>query len=740
MAKDVGVRRTAEGGRAVRRRPILLAGAALAAGLVLFQTVGAQSPTGSGANQPKVYPVAVPPVPPARPAGEWGATTPGYPAPQPPANPVRPAGAGYLPPPTGQQGTSPAGNRPRLTNPVVAGPDGVRPAGFELPPPNMDAPPVRPAGGLPLPAGALPPPSITIDPSNNDSKFPPAAATVPPTIPVPPSGGVPAPPGLPLAPAAPPLTPPPASSPAVPPLPVPPAVAGTGNVGVAPIPVVTPGVGSDTGLSPGSTPVRPSIVGAGGALPGRAIQNVTIEAVCPETIGFGQEFRYELIVRNAGTSPLVGVRIEDELPVGVKYIGSDPPAELQGDRLTWGIGQLEAGGEKRVVVRVKPAEEGEVRSRATVTYTSAVDARTRVTRPRIAVAITGAELCRAGEDTVFQIKVSNVGSGPASRMILHAQLTEGLVHAQGSRIEAELANLGAGESKTIPLKVNAAKAGAQWCQIAVSVEGCPDATAKATVNVVEPMLQVTQTGPARCLVRSEPVYEITLANPGTAATDPITVYSVLPEGFEYIQASEGGSFSTTNRAVVWKLPGLAPGSSRAVSLKVRAGVATDGVLRTIAQAMPEQPATGTVAAGGLAVRTAGRALEAKTETAIKAEGVAAVRFEVIDLEDPVEVGKEAVYEIRVTNQGTGVCTNVQLVAAMAEGTAYAGASGPTQVRAQGQHIVFDPIPTLGVKGEAIYRVRVKGTTAGEARFRVQLTSDQVRTPVVKEESTRFYKE
>ena len=100
------------------------------------------------------------------------------------------------------------------------------------------------------------------------------------------------------------------------------------------------------------------------------------------------------------------------------------------------------------------------------------------------------------------------------------------------------------------------------------------------------------------------------------------------------------------------------------------------------------------------------------------------------------MGKEAVYEIRVTNQGTGACTNVQLVAAIAEGTEYKGSSGPTQIKAQGQHLVFDPIPTLAVKGEAVYRVRVRGTAAGDLRFRVQLTCDQVRTPVVKEESTQ----
>jgi len=127
-----------------------------------------------------------------------------------------------------------------------------------------------------------------------------------------------------------------------------------------------------------------------------------------------------------------------------------------------------------------------------------------------------------------------------------------------------------------------------------------------------------------------------------------------------------------------------------------------------------------------------------------AEGVAAVRFEVVDVEDPVEVGKEAVYEIRVTNQGTGPCTNIQIAAALAEGTEFAGASGgpnqQAQVRTQGQAIVFDPIPSLGVKGDVTYRVRIKGLMPGDHRFRVQLTCDQLRTPVIKEESTRFYKE
>jgi uncharacterized repeat protein (TIGR01451 family) len=355
------------------------------------------------------------------------------------------------------------------------------------------------------------------------------------------------------------------------------------------------------------------------------------------------------------------------------------------------------------------------------------------------VTATCAQVCRVGEDAVFQIKVTNSGTGPAQNMVLRAEMTEGLFFPHGPKLgpklETTLATLPAGETKTLTLPLNAVKAGLQACQFTVTADGSPETSAKAQVNVVEPQLQITQTGPAKCLVRAEPTYEITLSNPGTAATDPITVHAVLPDGFDYVQASDSGAFSPTNRAVSWKLPGLPAGGTKAVAVKLRAAAAGDVVLRAIAVAAPEQ---NVAPAGG--AKPAGRILEAKGETAIRAEGVAAVRFEVKDLDDPVEVGKEAVYEIRVTNQGTGACTNVQLMAALSEGTTFSGASGPTNVKAQGQTLVFDAIATLPVKGETVYTVRVKGNVAGDQRFRVQLTCDQVRTPVVKEESTSFYKQ
>ena len=217
---------------------------------------------------------------------------------------------------------------------------------------------------------------------------------------------------------------------------------------------------------------------------------------------------------------------------------------------------------------------------------------------------------------------------------------------------------------------------------------------------------------------------------------------MLPDGFEWInQASDSGSCS--GRTVTWRLPALAAGSNRTLTLKLRASAATDArgsLLRTVAHAGP----AGVVPAGGAAPIRNSRSLEAKAETAVIAEGVAAVRFDVVGLDNPVAVGKEVTYEIRVMNQGTGACSNVQIAAALAEGSEFISATtGNNQngtAKVVGQQLSFDLLPTLGVKGEVVYRVRVKGNAAGDLRFRVQLSCDQLKTPVVKEESTTFVKE
>ncbi len=658
-----------------------------------------------------------------------------------PARPIVQTSGTNTPAPTG---------RPRITQAVVAGPEGVIPASFEsgspIPPPPLKlpskstTPPPTPIPDASAPnLGALPPPMIQVESAPDPKQNPPmvpapkpfAAPTSTPTPkPLPfqpkplPTSGVEVPPVKPPVETKSTFAPPPAM-PVTPPPAVPSQVFPASST-----PVVSQSVAKPQPLT------MPS-VSLGTPLPSKAMPAVTVEVLTPESISVGSPITFEYVVRNAGSTAVQNVRVEADQPGRTTLVGTEPAAEVAGERLAWNLGTIEGGAEKRVKATVKAADEGDLRSRATVTFATAADGQVKVTRPRVTVAVTGPESARVGDPVAFQIKLTNSGTGPAGKLVLRAEFTGGLAHSAGAVIEAELANLAAGSSRSLTLDTIAAKSGPQTCTITATADSNAPEAAKATVNLVEPLLIVKQTGPAKCLVRSEPVYAIELSNPGTAATDAITVWSTIPEGFEFVSATEGGTVATGNKTVSWRVPGLQPGTARVVTVKLRATAPSAGVVKTDAQAGAD--ATGIVQTG-TKPEAASKPLTAHAETVVKSEGVPALRFEVVDVEDPVEIGKEAVYEIRVANQGTGACTNVLVVADLPDGSAAMGATGPTTGRASGQQIAFDPIPVLAVKGDATFRVRVKGTLPGDQRFKVRVSCDQIRTPVVKEESTRFYKE
>jgi hypothetical protein len=66
------------------------------------------------------------------------------------------------------------------------------------------------------------------------------------------------------------------------------------------------------------------------------------------------------------------------------------------------------------------------------------------------------------------------------------------------------------------------------------------------------------------------------------------------------------------------------------------------------------------------------------------------------------------------------------------------AEGPTRFQVEGQQVHFQELPRLAPKASTVYRLRVQCQSAGDMRVRVQLTTDDIRTPITKEEATRVY--
>ncbi|MFL5331087.1 MAG: hypothetical protein ACJ8C4_19525 [Gemmataceae bacterium] len=446
---------------------------------------------------------------------------------------------------------------------------------------------------------------------------------------------------------------------------------------------------------------------------------VVLEKRCPETVNVGATLTYDIIVRNVGACPVSLVRVEDELPAGTKYAGSEPAAEPVGDRLVWSLGSMEAGTERKLHVEVQPSAEGEFRSNATVSFSATAAMRSKVVCPKLAVTITGPESALSGEPVPFQIQVSNPGSGPVQNLVLRVKLPVGLQHPNGNHVEAELGALPAGETRTIPLRTTAAAGGLVSAEVSATGEGVAEAAAKADVQLLQPQLQIRRTGPSKILFKGEVTEEFEIHNPGNAPANNVTIVEVLPPGLEFIGASDSGTFDATSRSVTWKL-GLAPaGARRTIALKTRATVVGDHPSRTVA--------------------TADRGLEARADGVVAVEGVPALAIEIVALDDPIEVGGELTFEIRAFNRGSCPCTNIQIQGIAPEGLLPCDANGPTAGKTAGQQVTFEALPKLATKADAVFRIKVRAMQAGDFRFKVQMSCDELKLPVIKEEAARVYK-
>ncbi|MSR55903.1 MAG: DUF11 domain-containing protein [Gemmataceae bacterium] len=466
----------------------------------------------------------------------------------------------------------------------------------------------------------------------------------------------------------------------------------------------------------------------GGPTSNQVSPNVTIETVVPDAVPLGKDASYEIVVRNAGLIPVTGLKVEEELPQGARYLGGEPMADVSLNTLRWTIGDLAAGAEKRMKVNVKPVGDADHKTSPKMTYSASTTSTLKITRPKLIATVTGPESVLLNEEAAFTIQVKNEGTGPATKVKIHVSLPAGLKHPQqreGSPVEAELPALAAGETKAVTLKTIAIHPGPQTCELTVMAEACGAVIAKATSMVQKPMLVAKLVGPGKAMVRGEPTFTLEVSNPGNATTPNVQAAVSFPEGLEFVSASDSGNYEPGSRTVTWNLGGQAAGGKKSLTFKLRAGIAGKIEVRAIA-ASP--------------LKLEDKQLDAKSSAVLQVEGVPAFAFEVLNLDNPAEVGKEVTYEIRVLNQGTCPLTGVRIAMAMSEGLTVTSVTGPSKHTANGLTVSFEPVPRLAVKADMVIRVKAKGTTAGDLRCKVQLSCDQLKQPVFKEESTVFFQQ
>ncbi len=158
--------------------------------------------------------------------------------------------------------------------------------------------------------------------------------------------------------------------------------------------------------------------------------------------------------------------------------------------ILWEMGTLRPGAETTVMMELMPVEEGDIGSIATVTFEAAASARTLVTRPQLTLEHTTTREVLVGEEVVFNIKLSNPGTGAATNVFIEENVPTGLQHFNGSELEYQIGTIRPGESRMLELTLKADQAGLVRNVLHARADGNVAVEDSCELEVVSPELRV----------------------------------------------------------------------------------------------------------------------------------------------------------------------------------------------------------------------------------------------------------
>ena len=225
-------------------------------------------------------------------------------------------------------------------------------------------------------------------------------------------------------------------------------------------------------------------------------------------------------------------------------------------------------------------------------------------------------------------------------------------------------------------------------------------------------------------------YFITVFNSGTALPTGVVVQLEFAPGMEYVSSHGPTKAKLENNVVIFApLASIAP--RKAIKWRVKFKMHKVGRQIITASIMTQQLSKPVVKCESTTVFN---------KAFYKNGKVPALACELIDINDPVDVGDTETYVIRVQNQGNADITGIKIVCDLDDNMKLIKTTGPTdKLELKNQELSFQPLSCLKPRKKATWQVWVRGQRAKKARFQMKVTADQFPIPIIRAESTNFYK-
>jgi hypothetical protein len=452
------------------------------------------------------------------------------------------------------------------------------------------------------------------------------------------------------------------------------------------------------------------------------------EHAYPMMAQVGMPVDQHIIVKNVGATDAEQIEVRAALSLDSALVSTEPKATVVDDStLAWQIPHIAAGSHQRLTVRVRPLQPGELSCKTSFRVRSGEPSggASSIVSPESAGTLKliceGDAEAVTGSPVHVKLKVINNGS-TAMHAVRIRQMLGDVVRAAGDAPstppELMVGSLEPGETRVYETGALAREAGLHSIRLLAEAENGQQTSVEHLIRVHGPQLALSTTGPEFRYANRKATYQLVLSNPGDRPATNVHLMVGLPPGLEYAEAAGGASYSPENRTVAWAVGLLEPGQTCEYNLTVLPKTEGEHLQRAVAWADNE--------------------LIVKSDKITRVEGTKSVAIEIEDADDPVEIGYDTHYRVRVVNRGTKSVEGAQLVVHVPGGMEITGAEGPGAYRIEGKKVVFESIPPLASQSATTVKVLVRGTTAGEQRLRAELAAPSLSSPVVAEELTQVY--
>lgn len=358
---------------------------------------------------------------------------------------------------------------------------------------------------------------------------------------------------------------------------------------------------------------------------------VKVNATAPREAIINNEYMDEVDVtglQNAGE-----VQLMTRIPPNLQYIRSEPPAEVQGNKLIWDLQSLNKGDVKKVKIWVRSTQEGKQWLCFTVFALPRYCVDTNIGSAKLAIRKDGPATAQINGTVTYTIVVENTGTATATGVVVNDQLPQGLVATGATNFQ--IGDMPAKSSKTITVTAKAADRG-NFCNVAVANStNAGQVQAQACTKVVKNDLEPSLVCPKEGVVGQRGDVVMGIANTGDVPLTSVRATVEYPAAVQVVSSD-----CTAAGQNVWNIGTIAPGAQASCKAVIMGKMEGKHCVRMVV--------------------TSAEGLNKEITCCTEWKGVAQIQI-TKSAPATAQVGETFNYNIEVKNVGTGVAKDVVMV-------------------------------------------------------------------------------